>query len=91
MTEDEAKTKWCPFARSVLIAKDGVDIPTHNRVGIVGHWTADGQNLINCIGSDCMMWIATDNEYEPELPQNMTTAVRVEQQGKPAGRCGLAK
>lgn len=48
MTEDEAKTKWCPFAkRTIWGISAGV-----NRDG-------GGDNIIDsceCIGSKCMAW-----------------------------------
>jgi len=50
MTEDEAKTKWCPHVRSY----DGnIDQPvTMNR-------DYDGEIFPqnNCIASDCAMWV----------------------------------
>lgn len=65
MTEGEAKTKWCPFARVVMGADlgpqgtKGVDCggakTSFNRVGV-------NPNIIrthaatNCIGSNCMAW-----------------------------------
>jgi len=45
MTEDEAKTKWCPFAR--LAELDGA-----NRGSVSGH----DMPLAKCIGTACMAW-----------------------------------
>jgi hypothetical protein len=51
MTEDEAKTKWCPFARS-LVTLD-------NNVGPVNMASANRfpkNEMATCLGSGCMMW-----------------------------------
>ena len=47
MTEDKAKTKWCPFARNDSLLNSGA----HNR-------TADDKPKAMCIGYDCMAWRA---------------------------------
>jgi len=44
MTEEQAKTKWCPHARCV------VDAPHYASGNIFG------ENREKCIASDCMMW-----------------------------------
>ena len=44
-----------------------------------------GEPATRCVGSDCMMWRATDNVY---LPEPQTTSVIKE--SVPAGYCGLA-
>lgn len=41
MTEDEAKTKWCPMFR---------------RAGGGDNSDADGGRRTKCIASECMMW-----------------------------------
>lgn len=53
MTEEEAKTKWCPFVRTI-----GEDDP-----GTVNRWTLDEGGVPNpfggtnfCIGSACMAY-----------------------------------
>lgn len=53
MTEDEAKTKWCPFVRVLL---DTPDLKgTGNRLSSL---EADLDNPVQarCIASDCMAW-----------------------------------
>ena len=51
MTEDEAKTKWCPQVRNAPFDYKG---PAANRYGNgskASHW-----DFAPCIGSACMMW-----------------------------------
>jgi hypothetical protein len=49
MTEEEAKTKWCPFARVSMAWQSSIG--SANR-GL----TEDEKPLANCIGSACMAW-----------------------------------
>ena len=55
MTEEEAKTKWCPMIRFTS-AQSGLD-SFENR-----------GSACMCIASDCMMWQTTDNETFPTAP-----------------------
>jgi hypothetical protein len=51
MTEAEAKTKWCPFARVGVGAgagMAGVNRPIYRNETVI--------NATGCIGSDCMAW-----------------------------------
>jgi hypothetical protein len=54
MTEDEAKTKWCPLVRVSI--KTGKDLSiTTNR----SEWSADPamrEPATKCVGSACMAW-----------------------------------
>lgn len=51
MTEDEAKTKWCPFVRVVPPTSNWHGM--NNRAQLV----KDGSNLmVNCLASSCMAW-----------------------------------
>lgn len=50
MTEDEAKTKWCPFARYTSVRGTGIN-----------RWIDEGDTNMSpdpakCIGSACMAW-----------------------------------
>lgn len=49
MTEDEAKEKWCPFARAGIYAGNGA-------VAVNRHTMAVSDSDTRCIGSGCMMW-----------------------------------
>ena len=58
-TEEEAKTKWCPFARNVESGIAG-NSAARNRVTLIDDEppTKLAAELIgvNCIGSACMAW-----------------------------------
>ena len=93
MTEEEAKTKWCPFVRGVFgkNQNDSFDLKSntvHNRVlldtGDVGIHPA-----INCIGSACMAWrwaLSPDKAAH----FNKTWKTKGEPEANPVGYCGLA-
>ena len=54
VTEDEAKTMWCPFVRHA-----DVDIYTFNRGGgdnFLNEHPNNQGSVCNCIGSKCMAW-----------------------------------
>ena len=85
MTEDEAKTKWCPHARVVLGIKhndsysggcnklERADLSPPNNVAI--------PNGAKCIASECMDWRTT-----ADRPVSI-----INTSGKPDdGYCGLA-
>lgn len=63
VTEAEAKTKWCPFARVVpgMLAGESmvhppVNVAAHNRVQEFGAEEATWHSAMLCIGSKCMAW-----------------------------------
>lgn len=62
MTEEEAKTKWCPFARFVIDATTA--FPMGNRFdGAASGESKVGQEAAAqclCIASACMAWRAVD-------------------------------
>ncbi len=94
MTEDQAREKWCPYARVFILTGD-VNKPTRgaygpmNRIGNEERITWQGSS--NCIASDCMMWRSTDNEIKsnPVGPVEDGYA-RDASDYAPAGYCGLA-
>ena len=76
MTEEEAKTKKCPE-----LSNGSIQVSIN---------TSTNANWVNCIASDCMMWIATDDECKP-VRSEIYPPVRDKEICKPAGHCGLAK
>ena len=78
MTEQEARKKWCPHA---LLTDGGM---MYNRNALAPDVL---QNGANCIASDCMMWVATDNEYKA---QPWEEEYNPDEPASPAGYCGLA-
>lgn len=94
MTEEEAKTKWCPFARTAPIGEEG---GTMSAAVSINRWAVDGDDKPNpfghsnhCIGPACMAWrwaqinvgpaTALDGTYHPASYVASTTD----------GHCGLA-
>lgn len=57
MTEDEAKTKWCPMVRAGIDA--GMAVNHHVDMRPKGDGVYDQSR---CIGSGCMMWRWHSNE-----------------------------
>jgi hypothetical protein len=53
LTEDEAKTKWCPFARVALRNKEGAVSTAFNRQE---NSKNEASAVGLCIGSACMAW-----------------------------------
>lgn len=79
MTEDEAKTKWCPFVR--MTASQG---EWHiNRDPSLQSSPQDTQ-AYRCIASACMAWRATDGEMLTRIETGERVFVAT-------GFCGLAR
>lgn len=101
MTDEEAKTKWCPFARPAEVRPDDCGEVRGNR-NMNG--TADPGAL--CLGSGCMAWRFTDKRAgraveiieNPQGPPDLSEDhIWVSLPGndrwgryKRAGYCGLA-
>lgn len=83
MTEDEAKTKWCPMAR--------VSSDSDSAWNRVGRFSLDGSHPL-CIGSACMMWRwAVETQYFPkENPDGSVEMNWIRDHSKTYGYCGLA-
>ena len=84
MTEEEAKTKWCPFARArgfaseAAINRPWTGLPQdHQKADI-----PDGE--CKCIGSACMAWRRRRWFWWPAM------TIGEQWERKAMGRCGLA-
>ena len=95
MTEEEAQTKWCPFANVIESGKQGTT-RARNRVvqlsdgGELPVLLADNLAGARCIGAYCMAWRTAYREVrESEMPPGPRDAsvVPVVETG---GYCGLA-
>lgn len=84
MTEEEAKAKWCPFARYVFGA---TDFPAGNRFEGDSSTADEARAGTLCIGSACMAWRTGETTFrsEPAGPQGGYRKVAVNH-----GFCGLA-
>lgn len=61
MTEEEARTKWCPMVRFAANEEDSA----------ANRWPSLDKPVVTmtpdesmCIASDCMMWVWSDATYE---------------------------
>ena len=77
MTEEEAKTKWCPHVRASI---DGSPNASANKDN--SDWD---YSKFKCIASDCMMWRYVDYDYI--IPGNVPPSSK----GALEGYCGLIK
>ena len=90
MTEDEAKTRWCPFARTVEVT-DGNVVPgtSHNREHFE-NGVVDTTHPNSCIASDCMAWQWDNPEVSGNKMDNHGNEA-VYSTGSAHGYCGLAR
>ena len=57
MTEQEAKTKWCPFARVSAVFRYSHEENRTNEFAVAYNRSAtDSPVTARCIGSACMAW-----------------------------------
>jgi len=93
MTEDEAKTKWCPHVRHTALPMSNGDAAVYdNRSSEVAFHVAGC-----CIASECMAWRWSMEPNPAYVEQaNIWPDTRQPQQkqpmlpGKQRGHCGLA-
>ena len=96
MTEDEAKTKWCPFARATFTVPPTINSPREN--GYVGNRDCNNSVIpnVNCIASSCMAWRWLGYIGEEVLPPSATDGWKPTMRQLPRegdvhlGFCGLA-
>ncbi len=92
MTEEEAKKRWCPFARCFPDNSEGMTDGAGNR------WTLDQDDKPNafgndnkCIGSACMAWRWFHPGHDPDLPRQFPDVIGSElNKRRDIGFCGLA-
>lgn len=91
MTEDEAKTKWCPFTRVVVAFADTMSqAATANRDQPSTYGAYPGPT--SCIGSVCMAW----RWAQPGIVAGLDLSGTAEEvaarypDAKSDGYCGLA-
>lgn len=90
MTQDEAKKRWCPFARVVLYSSnEGSGAPSAgNRCVMTSDLDAALNGATKCIGSACMAWrwqYFFMSLPEENRPHDWKTFAAAEE-----GYCGLA-
>ncbi len=78
MTEDEAKTRWCPFTRLLTEAGTGNRVMNKDMLAISDIAT-------NCIGSQCMAF-----RWRTSPAQAAEVNARGNAGATPDGYCGLA-
>ena len=81
MTEDEARTKWCPMVhkRQNILVHDALDGDVKVKVFGVAN---DEMGKNKCIASDCMIWVPERNETKEVIKGNFITVIN-------GGCCGL--
>lgn len=87
MTEDEAKTKWCPFARTVMSNDPSLlEYPSSQPVGNRVLGPAGKEAFAKCMASECMAWRWIDTHVQnPAHPDgDLIRSTRS------YGTCGLA-
>ena len=86
MTEDEARQKWCPFARVAMISSSDIECPPCNRLAIDGVSGLEKNPAgARCIASDCMAW-----RWHTSPAQAVEINARGNAGAKAHGVCGLA-
>lgn len=97
MTEDEAKTKWCPFARcaSAVAGLEGAcvreHLPSLNRIALPADLMVP--SAARCIGSACMAW-RWDEPWTSRTEEGHGGDIVIRLKRKPGeprlGFCGMA-
>lgn len=101
VTEEEAKTKWCPFAR---VRRHGIAGSAAFNRFVDSEAECDTAAGSNCVGSDCMAWRISQQEPEVYYTlrgvevgigevvswEDQNLLKRCERKRAPVGFCGLA-
>lgn len=70
VTEAEAKTKWCPFARGSFV------MVGNSPASVNRNLSGEASSGASCIGSDCMAWrwnaFMRSNRVHPDVVKNYT-------------------
>lgn len=78
LTEEQAREKWCPQARTARVLAEKGDVPT---VAVSANRSTNGTatELSVCLASRCMAWREAGLQHDPTKGENVIT-----------GYCGLA-
>lgn len=93
MTEDEAKTKWCPMARHDTTAGNRVSYGAPGDGPAPDDYCAEAAMRFPCIGSACMAWrLDSDEKLADAWDASGTGALPSipDAESKRGGYCGLA-
>jgi hypothetical protein len=63
MTEEEARKKWCPFARVLITGGDDENITMTSANRIPYHSSKGAES---CIASECMAWRYNKNNVDDD-------------------------
>ena len=69
ITEEEARKKWCPFARTVEKLVDGISFPRNRVVNVPNKDDLTDVEFLGvligttCIASDCIHWVEIVDGY----------------------------
>jgi hypothetical protein len=78
MTEEEARSKWCPFAKIESNSGAAINRPS----------SFAGTNLCNCFGSQCMAWKWSLSPEDIKIGAN-TGSPNWAVTAVPSGYCGF--
>lgn len=85
MTEDEAKTKWCPYTRVFVSTNKGIS--SFNK-----HSDENDRfdKRMCCIASECMMWRTGKMKISEFVEMRNGSIYKESYEAKDIGWCGLA-
>lgn len=100
MTEQEAKAKWCPFARVAVTLREESSgtfyaaasanrVPISEAVAINGATDRLNPESARCLGSACMAWRWIKDGWTLDF-EGVNAVFRRAKSGELHGYCGLA-